>query len=177
MNRRLQQLALVFMLLYTLANPVSAAVGKVAQFPIKITIDDFGVYQLLGKNQQFFSADTTAGYSSVIDTRLIASGSHVPLRQGVVFGFNFFIADASTDEEQVPVLIQIKHPQTTNYLGKQSVGFSKIDSARLKADGHYHNGAFYVFSEPYEMVAGEWTITVTYRGEMTVSKIFTVVDE
>ena len=176
MNRYVQNLALVFILIYSLGNTVSAAVSKSAQFPIKISIDNFGVYQLLDKTQQSFSADTTAGYSSVIDTRLVTPGNRVPLKKGVVFGFKFSIADTSTDEEWVPVLIQIKHPPTTNYLGKQSVGFSKTDNARLKADGRYHNGAFYVFSESYEMVAGQWNISVIYRGDMLVSKEFTVME-
>ena len=164
----------LFLLLFLLSGAVSAAVDKSAQFPIRMTIVDSGIYQLLDKSQQSFIADSTAGYSSVINTKLLSPDPVVPLRQGVVFGFNFAITDTTTDAQWVPVLIQIKHPQTTNYLGQRSVGFSQTSAARLKADGSYQNGAFYMLSESYEMVAGEWQIAVIYRDEIVVSKKFLV---
>ena len=167
---------LLFLSLFLLSDSALSSVDKAAQFPIRMTVVDSGIYQLLDKGQQAFIADSTAGYGSVINTKLLSESNTVPLRQGVVFGFNFAITDTTTEAQWVPVLIQIKHPQTTNYLGRSSVGFSKTSSARLKADGSYRNGAFYVLSEPYEMVAGEWQIAVIYRDEIVVSRTFIVGD-
>ncbi len=48
-------------------------------------------------------------------------------------------------------------------MGKPSTGFSKAGVARIKADGRYHNGAFYVFSERREMAAGEWKISHRHK--------------
>ena len=154
---------------------VQAAVEKQLRFPARLTIDNYGIYQLIETTQQSFTADATAGYESVINTRLLAKVKTIPLQKGVVFGFNYSIADASTQQAWVPVTIQIQHPLTTNYLGQQSLGFTRKSSARLKSDGRYHNGAFYVFSEPYEMVAGDWVITVTYGDEVIVSQRFKVI--
>ena len=153
-----------------------AAVKAVTQLPVQIGITDFGIYHLSGATDSAFDGGTTAGYASVINTRLDKVTRKIPLQQQLVFGFNYTIDDCSTAAEWVPVVIQIRHPLTSDYLGQTSVGFSQQSAARLKADGRYHNGAFYIFTEPYEMVTGEWTITVSYHDEVTASQSFYVFD-
>lgn len=166
----------LLVLLFVFTGSASATVEHGGRFPIRIEIADFGIYQKLDTAQRAFSAETTAGYASVISTSLVEQVDEIPLQKGLVFGFNFYITDHSTDQEWVPIKIKIKHPKTKNYMGKTAYGFTKPSAARLKADGSYHNGAFYVFSEPYEMVEGDWHITVIYRGEITVTKRFRVVE-
>lgn len=168
---------LLLLLLLMFVVPAIASVEHGGRFPIRIEIADFGIYQKLDTSQKAFSAKTTAGYASVISTSLVKQVEEIPLQKGLVFGFNFFITDHSTDQEWVPIKIKIKHPKTKNYLGKTAYGFTKPSAARLKADGSYHNGAFYVFSESYEMVAGDWHITIIYRGEITATKRFKVVEQ
>ncbi len=166
-----------FLFLFLSAFEVFSAVDKSGELPIKGAIIDFGVYQLLDKGSRSFIADSTAGYERVIGTKLLSQGLSVPLQQGTVFGFNFAITDTTIDEQWVPVEVQIKHPPTTNYLGQRSSGFSKSSGAKLKADGRYQNGVFYVLSESYEMVSGEWQVAVIYRDEIVLSKTFLVLDK
>lgn len=156
------------------ARTVLAALDPSPSFPVHIEIQDYGIYRLLDKKEQGFQADTTAGYASVINTSHLKQTEQIALKRGQVFGFNYVITDASTQEAWVPVVIQIKHPATKNYLGNSSVGFSQASAARLKSDGRYYNGAFYIFSEAYEMVPGEWKISVIYREEKIVSQRFIV---
>ena len=160
--------------LFTYSLAAKSAIDLSPDFPVHVDISDYGLYRLLDKKDQDFSAETTAGYASVIRTRHVAKTDKVILKKGQVFGFNYLITDTSTEQEWVPVTIDIKHPATTNYLGKRSTGFSLPSAAKRKEDGRYHNGAFYIFSENYEMVPGEWTISVIYRGKYVVSKRFTV---
>lgn len=143
-------------------------------FTPTIAIEDFGTYALIDKKERAFEAGTTAGYASVISARHLQQTAQVKVSLNTVFGFNFAITDTTVDSEWVTVMIEVRHPDTVNYLGERSNGFKKLSAARLKADGRYHNGAFYIFSEPYEMVPGEWTIRVTYGESTTVSKRFTV---
>lgn len=160
-----------------LVSPLQAMATTIEEsqaFPATIEIQDFGLYKLLDTREREFEAGTTAGYASVISTRHLVETTDVPLKSGVVFGFNFVITDARADGEWVPVVIRVQHPDTVNYLGKRSTGFSKAGAARLKTDGRYHNGAFYIFSESYEMVPGEWVISVIYRDSVSVSRRFTV---
>lgn len=149
-----------------------AAVDSAPSFPVRVSIENYGVFQLLDTNERAFSANTTAGYASVIATRLLTQTDKIPLQEGLVFGFNYVINDSQAQTSWVPVTIQIQHPETTNYMGQSVRGFSQEGGARLKPDGGYHNGAFYVFAEPYEMVAGEWIISVTYKNDNVVSKRF-----
>lgn len=143
-------------------------------FAPTIAIEDFGLYTLIDKKERAFEAGTTAGYASVINARHLQQTTEVKVGNSTVFGFNYAITDTTVDSEWVSVMIEVRHPDTVNYLGERSNGFKKLSAARLKADGRYHNGAFYIFSEPYEMVPGEWVIRVIYGGSVTVSKRFTV---
>ncbi len=165
---------LLFFVTCGLFSSVVNAVEVAGNYPIRIMIKDYGRYELLEKSTSRFQADSTAGYDSIIQTRLLEATTQVPLKEGQVFGFNFMIEDNTVDVEWVPVIIQITHPTTKNYLGHSSEGFSQQSYARLKTDGRYHNGAFYVFSEDYELKPGEWLIKVIYRNEMTASKMFVV---
>ncbi len=154
--------------------------NKSLPFPAKVLIKDYGTYRLLERSEQQFNADATAGYASIIHTEHLETTEVIKLNKGVVFGFNVAIEDQNVDQEWVPIVIEIKHPLTVNYLGQQSTGFKKQNGARLKDDGFYHNGAFYIISEDFEMVPGEWIIRIVYQEEATkktvkAEKIFTLV--
>lgn len=139
-----------------------------------IHIVDYGLYQLLNKSDQSFNPESTAGYESVINTRLLEKTDVIALKKHRVFGFNYAINDPGAAEEWVVVKIKISHPPTANFLGQQSNGFSRNSAARLKADGRYHNGAFYVFTEDFEMVPGLWVVNVIYRDEVIASQSFSI---
>ncbi|MGK0499786.1 MAG: hypothetical protein ACJAYG_001431 [Oceanicoccus sp.] len=157
--------------------PALAQAAAGAILPAAISIKDFGIYQLLSKKQQSFNADTTAGFESVIDVRLLKKTQQIPLQQGLVFGFNYRIEDIVAEADFVEVELSIVHPETQNFLGKSSAGFSKVNTARLKTDGYFHNGAFYIFSQPEEMLAGEWVISVRYKERYIASRRFNVVHQ
>jgi hypothetical protein len=157
------------------ASAVFAAVDLFSKLTPLLAIERFGIYQPLGETDQSFNASSTAGYDSVMATRLLRQTTVIPLRRGLVFGFNYVLDDVTTSAEWVELDVKIRHPATVNYLGHESTGFATSSAARLKADGRYRNGFFYVLSEPREMVAGEWTITLSYGGQVSVSKTFTVV--
>ncbi|WP_169714048.1 DUF3859 domain-containing protein [Oceanicoccus sagamiensis] len=164
----------VFLLLVFSSLPSFAAAGVDAPLTASIRIENYGLYQLLDKSDQSFNPESTAGYESVINTRFIEKTDVIALKKNRVFGFNYAINDPNTAEEWVVVDIKISHPLTTNFLGHQSTGFSRQSAARLKADGRYHNGAFYVFTEDYEMVPGLWVVSVIYRGEFVARQSFSI---
>ena len=164
-----------FVLLYVFSIHANAAsVVSDVNFPVKLSIKNYGIYSLVERSDKAFVADATAGYSSVVTAKLLDQTHRIPLKQHTVFGFNYIIEDHSSNSLWVPVEIQITHPPTTNYLGHESRGFRKQSSAKKKADGGYHNSAFYLLSEPYELVAGKWSISVTYRGEHVLKVDFVV---
>ncbi len=153
-----------------------AAASSDASLSASIRIENYGLYQLLDKSDQSFNPESTAGYESVINTRFLEKTDVIALKKRRVFGFNYAINDPGTAEEWVAVEIKISHPLTTNFLGQQSTGFSRQSAARLKADGRYHNGAFYVFTEDYEMVPGLWVVSVIYRGEFIARQSFSITE-
>ncbi len=164
------------LVIYLLIPAFSFAAASVdVPLSASIRIENYGLYQLLEKSDQSFNPESTAGYESVINTRFLEKTDVITLEKRRVFGFDYAINDPGTAEEWVAVDIKISHPVTINFLGQQSTGFSRKSAARLKADGRYHNGAFYVFTEEYEMVPGLWVISVIYRGEYVARQSFSIV--
>lgn len=159
-----------------LACSVNAAMKQLAMLQPQMTIERFGIYESLKNTRQSFNAEATAGYDSVIGTQFKQQTAVIPLRQGLVFGFDYVLDHTAAGTEWLEVDVEISHPETTNYLGHHSTGFKTRSAVRLKADGRYHNGVFYVFSEPYEMVPGQWQITVSYDNAVSVTQTFMVQD-
>ena len=165
---------LVVSLLLLLSTGLQAAVDRRGDFKPEISIQNFGVYELLEKTQRQFSANTTAGYESVIRARLLEQSTDIALEKGVVFGFNYRITDHTVNQQWVPVVVEYQHPELRDFLGRLRSGFRRNSAARLQADGHFGNGAYYIFSEPEEMVAGDWLIRVIYKDNVVAQKRFTV---
>jgi hypothetical protein len=155
-------------------SSVQATLSGSPQFNVLLKLSDFGIYRMIQKKDSLFDADTTAGYVSVIKTQLLEQSDVIPLKKDIVFGFNYAIADGSVDSQWVDVVVTVKHPETKDFTGHVSDGFSRVSAAKLRSDGLYHNSAFYRLSEPYEMVAGTWLIRVSYRDQWVVEKAFTV---
>lgn len=142
--------------------------------PPAIAIKDYGVYRMIARRGRYFSPVDTAGYRSVVETALSRSTTDVELVKNQVFGFNYVITDDTASGPWVPVTIEFTHPETLNFYGQPSRGFILQSAAKLHPDGRYHNSAFYVLTEAYEMVAGDWVIKVVYRGQAVATKTFTL---
>lgn len=173
-NYLIARVVMLVVLLLGLGARVCASVESGADFAPTIEVESYGEYRLLGKSERTFKAETTAGYASVIQAEHVRTTETIKLARDRVFGFTYAIADATATSGWITVAIEVQHPSTVDYLGKRSTGFRKLSAAHLKADGRYHNSAFYVFSEPYEMVPGEWIISVSYGTEVTATKRFIV---
>ena len=152
---------------------VENAIGLTPQ----IYVEQSGIFEVVDPPVQSFNANATVGYESVVKTKFVEEAVLIPLQRDAVFGFNYVVVDLEADSEWVVVDVEISHPPITNYLGYKSNGFIQQATVRMKEDGHYHNGIFYLFSEDYEMVPGEWKITVRYQNRFEVSKRFFVGDE
>lgn len=175
MRRPLFLYSLLSLLL--LASNSFASIEVSTELAPQIHIEESGIFEVIDPPVQSFSANTTAGYESVINTQLVKETVLIPLKRDVVFGFSYVVVDLKAESEWIVVDVEISHPLTSNYLGQESTGFKQQATARMKDDGHYHNGIFYLFSEDYEMVPGEWQITVRYQDKFEVSKRFFVGDE
>lgn len=121
-------------------------------------------------------SDSTAGYHSILQTQLVRQTQHVPISDGVVFGYQFRIVDYDAYEAWVPVTVHYHHPRTVNHRGQPSTGFSVEITAHRMEDGSFGNGAFYVLREAFEKVPGDWQISVEYRGRTLLTKTFTLYD-
>lgn len=159
--------------LIVLALPATAA--QLAQPAIYASVIESGRYRLEKLRERQFAAETTAGYSSVVEAALLEAGHRVPVRLGEAFGLRFAISDLTRNGEWIPVEVHISHPPIPDHRGELRTGFVMQSAARRGRDGQYYNAAYYILSEPRELAAGTWEIAVVYRGQRLLSQSFELV--
>lgn len=174
MKSTLRRAGLLVVLLTT-AMPVTAL--QLAQPGLYASIIEFGRYRLENLRERQYAAESTAGYSSVVQAALLEEGNRVPVRLGEAFGYRFAISDSQRDAEWIPVEIRISHPPIADHRGNIREGFVMRSAARRGADGQYRNAAYYILSEPRELTAGRWEISVVYHGQRLLSQAFDLIAE
>lgn len=162
----------VALLLTTLLAGSAANAALLARAGITATVTEYGRYDLQETQQQQPAIDSTAGFSSVVDARLLEQDHEIPLQLGAVFGFRFAISDLSAQTEWLPLEVHVRHPPITDHRGETRHGFVMQSAAHLEADGRYHNAAYYILSQPRELAAGDWQIAIFYRGQRLLSRTF-----
>lgn len=167
-------LRLSCLIIFLASSQVFSAIETGIKLEPRLSIESFGIYQNLNQTELSFSADSTAGYHTVIDTELLKKTDVIPMQPDVVFGFKYVLEDIGVDAEWVPVEFEIKHPLMKSYLGKPSAGFKTASSAHKKADGRFRNGVYYVLREGHEMVPGKWQLTVRYNSSIVATQSFVV---
>ena len=99
----------------------------------------------------------------------------VPMKKGATFGFLWQISGLP-DDQQVEIIYRYKHPPTSEPGGKRTEGYDRSIAIQAK-DGKFDSFDGYELSEDYELVPGNWTLSILYKGKVMVSKTFQVVGD
>ena len=115
--------------------------------------------------QRYALPQSTAGYAEYGKPVITRETEVVPLRKGIGFGLRW---RATGIPEQVDITEIFTHPSITRPDGKTLAGFE--EPMKYKAiDGVVETTDCYMLSEDYELVAGDWTISIVYSG-ITLAK-------
>ncbi len=134
----------------------------------------YGVYETVGDVEHFPAEETADG------TRIVAESVHldtslvVPAEVGLSFGFEYELAGfiPGTNEH---LKMRAIHPPMRNPRGEwQTVSTTAFDA--FGWNGRVDDSLLYRFSEPHQVLPGEWTLQIIYFGEVLISKIFQVVE-
>jgi hypothetical protein len=75
----------------------------------------------------------------------------------------------------IKIAMRVKHPRTTKPDGTVSTGFDEMLSFSPKKGRIKRRGDYYALSEDWEMLPGQWTLSMVYEGRVLCEKVFHVV--
>lgn len=134
----------------------------VSLLPLELRVLDYGLYdaQLIARHEAEY---TESGHLSEVTATLDRRTRRVPMVAGETFGFEFVIRDPSPASTQAApartLTFIVQHPPMTEPDGEVSAGFTHIiqlTPEMLPFSQHF----MFTFSEPFEMVAGHWLLTI-----------------
>jgi len=133
----------------------------------EVEIVDWGTYAAHDQGKDA-APETTSGYVRTSEMGPMHRTDVVDACVGTRFGIRYRLADPDATEV-LPVAVETAHPP-----------FPGRDGAPVTIERwHTHlgsdlNGAGWVFEAPYELVPGQWTISITRGSETLASKAFTI---
>jgi hypothetical protein len=113
---------------------------------------------------------STSGYASIGEVQIASETDVIPLEKNVAFGFEWR-ATGMPPEAQITYVI--RHPLITRPDGKSLEGYEETLGVFSKG-GVITKTDCYELSEPYELVAGRWSIAIYYDGKELATRAFTV---
>ena len=158
---------------FTFGSQVQSVEKPRAQHPTA-TIVEFGIYEVVKKGIQYEHKESTAGYAEEGgEVKLVETTTTIPLKKGIAFGFEW--EAEGLPNMPIKIAMRVKHPQTTKPDGTVSTGFDEMLSLYPKKGRIERRGDYYALSEDWEMVPGEWTLSMVYEGRVLCEKVFHVV--
>ena len=158
---------------FTFGSQVEAVQRPQAQDPTA-TIVEFGIYEVVMKGIQYKHNESTAGYAQeAVEVRLVEKTTTIPLKKGIVFGFEW--EAQGLPDMPIKIAMRVKHPRTTKPDGTVSTGFDEMLSFFPEKGRIERRGDYYALSEDWEMLPGEWTLSMVFEGRVLCEKVFLVV--
>jgi hypothetical protein len=159
----------ILLLLFT--SLICIANARAAERPIA-EIVDYGIYT--GEENKVI-AETNTPTGSVLQgrgiSRLVKQTTKIPARLGTQFGFRFVVHDSKKDGEVKLHFVWLYPEITDAATGRKSVRFD--GDAHGKPEDR-NAGIMWTFTEPSELVPGDWTFQVFKDGEKILEKKFEV---
>lgn len=130
---------------------------EVTVAPLQLRVVDFGLYdaKVLERTEARY---TPSGHLSKVLSHHQRRTRKVPLAAGRTFGFEFVLSGEPFDGERT-LAFTLQHPTMTEPDGEMSQGFTHL--LTITPDMLPMAERFmFTFSEPFEMVPGQWLLTI-----------------
>jgi hypothetical protein len=130
----------------------------------------YGLCDSGSTKETYAQPDATAGYASRGNVMIGTATDRIPLHKGVGFGY-YWQATGLAPSFDLTYLIQ--HPPITRKDGRRVERFE--ETLQLQSvDGAFATADCYFLAEDYELVPGDWSITLLVQDKILVSKTFHV---
>ncbi len=138
------------------------------------SIIEYGIYEVLKPGIVYEHKESTAGYAEEGgNVKLVEKTTRIPLKKGIAFGFKW--EARGLPDISIKIAMRVKHPPTTRPDGTKSSGFEEMLPFFPERGRVEPREDLYVLSEDWEMLPGEWTLSMVYEGKVLCEKVFTVI--
>ncbi|WP_261845138.1 DUF3859 domain-containing protein [Aliamphritea ceti] len=93
----------------------------------------------------------------------------IAIEESVSFGFDYELHNLPNGD--VEFEWQVTHPEMVKADGSSSTDYTYTRKHNMK-DHSYYGYSAYTLEEPYELVAGEWTFSYSYKGKELLKQSF-----
>ena len=164
---------LLWLFLSTALLIASATCAPSAKKPTARLID-FGIVRPVGPFDRHVDRKTATGFTSSGPGRSVFEKrtAEIPAVQGTAFGIRYQIV--GSPGEPVTVEEIIRHPPMTRPDGT-AIREERTKDHVAPGDGVIDQKFFYLLREPYEVVPGDWSLTVSIDGTTAIEQHFTIV--
>jgi hypothetical protein len=166
--RIVRRIALASLIFAACASPTSRPTARLV---------DFGIVRLVGPLQKHADPNTAVGYTTSAPGRSVfeKKTTEIPALQGITFGIRYRIEGISPRK---PVTVEeiIRHPPITRPDGKV-IREERTRNEAAPLDGVVDQKFLYLLREPYELVAGDWSLVVAVDGRKTIEQHFNVISQ
>jgi Domain of unknown function (DUF3859) len=144
-----------------------------AQARFQVSITAYGLFEALGDHNDREVASTAAGKVAAHDSsRHVETTTTLKARRGVTFGFKYQVRGLD-DGQHEGFAMRAVHPAMIGPSGRAST-VSEAPVVLFSDGGVAEDDLFYILSKDFEVLPGEWRLEVLYRGQVVVSKTFTL---
>ena len=138
------------------------------------SIIEYGIYEVLERGTQYEHKESIAGYAEEGGhVKLVEKTTRIPLKKGIGFGFKWEARGLLN--MPIKIAMRVKHPLTAKPDGTKSTGFEEMLPFVPEKGRIEKRDDLYILSEDWEMLPGEWTLSMVYDGKVLCEKVFTIV--
>jgi hypothetical protein len=167
----------VLICLFLNSSPLLASSGKskdtAAVSTVSGKIIDYGIVRSEGEKE--YNIPGTKGEKSIIleEPQISETTTKIPMKKGTRFGFKWQMLGVPTDQP-LEITYRYKHPPMVEPDGKKTESYDRPVTIQPE-NGKFESFDGYELSEDYELVPGNWTMSILYNDKVLVSKTFQVV--
>ncbi len=158
----MQKLAAVFLLVWASSGHAAPAIDGVLSS---------GLCAPMEADKHYAQPQSTAGYAATGKLRITKQTDTVPLKPGISFGFTW---RAQGLPPVANIVYLVEHPLLTRPDGKKMRSFTE-NLERETQGGVMQTIDCYELSEPHELVAGNWSLTILHKGKTLAKRTFKVI--
>lgn len=174
-------LCAVLICLFLASSPVSATVGQSAGNPagnaavskVSGKIINYGLVE--SQDEQKYVIPESGGEKGIVleEPQISKTTTKIPMKKGAKFGYQWQMSGLPSDQP-VEILYRYKHPPMVDANGNRTQGYDRAITLQPE-NGKIDSFDGYELSEDYELVPGNWTLSILYEGKEIASKTFQVV--
>lgn len=139
-------------------------------------VKKYGIVETMVSGNVYLEPNSLAGYAEDnVKMQIVKETTEIPLRQGIAFGFTW--CAKGLPEGDVTFIYELAHPPAKEGPKPGSTFFEEEFVIKKSDNSEYCSIDAYSLSERWEMIPGEWTISIRFQNKLLATKIFNVIED